>query len=116
MLPVNESSKSTHRPHSSAAWPHDDNMETNLTPVPDEEAFAAIKAGIDTLPPSMKVFLNSGRWALFNTVRPVTLNLHVLLQPSSIVTTWALRIWNARFFEKFPEYADRTFLSVKNVD
>ena len=79
MLPVNESSKPTHRPRSSAVWPHDDNMETNLTPVPDEEAFAAIKACIDTLPSGMKVFLNGGGWALFNTVRPVTLNLHVSL-------------------------------------
>ena len=35
-------------------------MTVKPTPVPDEEAFAAIKAGIDTLPPGVKMFLNSG--------------------------------------------------------
>jgi pyridoxine 4-dehydrogenase len=35
-------------------------MTTKPTPVPDEEAFAAIKAGVDTLPPGVKMFLNSG--------------------------------------------------------
>lgn len=29
-------------------------------PVPHEQAFAAIKAGIDVLPPGVKMFLNSG--------------------------------------------------------
>ena len=38
-------------------------MTAKPTPVPDEEAFAAIKAGIDTLPPGVKMFLNSGIWA-----------------------------------------------------
>ena len=38
-------------------------MTWRPTPVPDEEAFAAIKAGIDSLPPGVKVFLNSGAWA-----------------------------------------------------
>ncbi len=31
-----------------------------LTPVPIEDAFAAIKAGIDALPPGVNMFLNSG--------------------------------------------------------
>lgn len=92
MVPVDESSKLTHRPRPSATWSHDDDMET--TPVPDEEAFAAIKTGIDSLLPGMKVFLNSGGWALFDTAMPVTLNSHVLLQPSSMVKTWELRIWS----------------------
>jgi hypothetical protein len=35
-------------------------MTWKPTPVPDEEAFAAIKAGIDALPPGAKMFLNSG--------------------------------------------------------
>ena len=35
-------------------------MTWRSTPIPDEEAFAAIKAGIDSLPPGVKVFLNSG--------------------------------------------------------
>ena len=35
-------------------------MTWNPTPVPDEDAFAAIKAGIDALPPGVKMILNSG--------------------------------------------------------
>jgi hypothetical protein len=30
------------------------------TPVPDEDCFASIKAGIDALPPGAKMLLNSG--------------------------------------------------------
>ena len=29
-------------------------------PTPDEQAFEAIKAGVDSLPPGAKMFLNSG--------------------------------------------------------
>ena len=32
-------------------------------PTPDEDAFAAIKAGIDALPPGAKMLLNSGPWS-----------------------------------------------------
>lgn len=64
------------------------------TSVPDEEAFAAIKAGVDALPPGTKQFLNS---AEFYGQGLSTANLELL----------------ARFFEKYPDYADRTFLSVK---
>jgi pyridoxine 4-dehydrogenase len=39
-------------------------MTWKPTPVPDEEAFAAIKAGIDALPPGVKMFLNSGGFHL----------------------------------------------------
>ncbi len=35
-------------------------MSWRPTPIPDEEAFEAIKAGIDSLPPGVKMFLNSG--------------------------------------------------------
>lgn len=35
-------------------------MTWKPTPIPDEEAFASIKAGIDALPPGVKMFLNSG--------------------------------------------------------
>jgi len=35
-------------------------MTWKPTPVPDEDAFAAIKAGIDALPPGVKMLLNSG--------------------------------------------------------
>ncbi|KAI0304549.1 aldo/keto reductase [Russula brevipes] len=69
-------------------------MTWKPTPVPDEEAFAAIKAGIDALPAGVKMFLNSGE---FYGQGLTTANLELL----------------ARFFETYPEYADRTFLSVK---
>ena len=32
------------------------------TPVRDEQAFAALKGGIDALPPGAKMFLNSCQW------------------------------------------------------
>jgi len=31
-------------------------------PIPDEEAFASLKAGMDSLPPGTKMFLNSGAY------------------------------------------------------
>ncbi|KAI0041502.1 aldo/keto reductase [Auriscalpium vulgare] len=64
------------------------------TPVPDEAAFAAIKAGIDSLPPGVKMILNSGE---FYAQDRSTLNLELV----------------ARFFEKYPSYVDKAFLSVK---
>ena len=39
-------------------------------PVPDEEAFASLKAGMDSLPPGTKMFLNSGVYMK----NPVTLH------------------------------------------
>ncbi|KIK69358.1 hypothetical protein GYMLUDRAFT_214481 [Collybiopsis luxurians FD-317 M1] len=64
--------------------------------VSDEEAFEAIKAGVDALPPGTKMFLNSGEFYGAN-FGPGNLQL--------------LR----RFYEKYPEYADKTFLSVKGA-
>ncbi|OJT14576.1 Pyridoxal reductase [Trametes pubescens] len=63
-------------------------------PLPDEEAFEAIKAGVDIMPPGVKMFLNSGE---FYGPNCSAANLELL----------------ARFFDKYPEYAERTFLSVK---
>ncbi|GBE89488.1 Pyridoxal reductase [Sparassis crispa] len=60
----------------------------------DDDAFDAIKSGIDALPPGMKMMLNSGE---FYGPQLSIANVELL----------------ARFFEKYPEYADRTFLSVK---
>ncbi|KAJ6595705.1 aldo/keto reductase, partial [Mycena vulgaris] len=60
----------------------------------DEECFAAIKAGVDALPTGAKMFLNSGE---FYSRTWGTENLELL----------------ARFYAKYPEYAARTFLSVK---
>jgi len=63
-------------------------------PLPDEQAFAAIKAGVDSVPKGSKMMLNGGE---FYGPNLSTANIELL----------------ARFFDKYPEYADRTFLSVK---
>ncbi|CCM02341.1 uncharacterized protein FIBRA_04435 [Fibroporia radiculosa] len=63
-------------------------------PLPDEDAFEAIKAGVDALPPGSKMLLNSGEFYSWDFT---TANLQLL----------------ARFFDKYPDYAERTFLSVK---
>ena len=34
------------------------------TPVPYDQAFEAIKAGIDAMPPGVKLFINSGTFAV----------------------------------------------------
>jgi pyridoxine 4-dehydrogenase len=39
-------------------------MTWKLTPFPDEEALAAINAGIDALPPGTTMFLNSSECGL----------------------------------------------------
>ncbi|KAG2158388.1 NADP-dependent oxidoreductase domain-containing protein [Suillus bovinus] len=62
--------------------------------VPDEQCFEAIKAGVDALPPGTKMFLNGGEFYGHNLS---TANLEMI----------------ARFFEKYPDYADKTFLSIK---
>ncbi|KAK7463584.1 hypothetical protein VKT23_006930 [Stygiomarasmius scandens] len=69
-------------------------MTWTPNPVPDEICFEAIKAGVDALPPGVKAFLNTAEfygqnWGIDN--------LEML----------------SRFFAKYPEYADRIFLSVK---
>ncbi|EKM49574.1 uncharacterized protein PHACADRAFT_106317 [Phanerochaete carnosa HHB-10118-sp] len=69
-------------------------MTWTPNPVPDEICFEAIKAGVDAMPSGVKMLLNSGE---FYAVDFSTANLELL----------------ARFFEKYPEYAERTFLSVK---
>ncbi|KAG8943536.1 hypothetical protein FRC04_002824 [Tulasnella sp. 424] len=65
------------------------------TPVPDEQAFEAIKAAIDHVPKDRKLLINSGEF--YGAPIRFTANLELL----------------ARFFTKYPEFADRTFLSVK---
>ncbi|KAF8832134.1 aldo/keto reductase [Lentinula edodes] len=67
-----------------------------LTAVSDEQAFESIKAGVDALPAATKMFLNAGEfydrsWGVGN--------LQLL----------------SRFFEKYPDYAEKTFLSVKGA-
>jgi len=62
--------------------------------VADEIAFEAIKAGLDRHPSGVKAVLNTGE---FYGVNPRTSNLELV----------------SRFFEKYPEYTDKAFLSVK---
>ncbi|THU84502.1 aldo/keto reductase [Dendrothele bispora CBS 962.96] len=69
-------------------------MTWTPNPIPDEQAFEAIKAGIDALPKGAKMILNS---AEFYAMDMGTGNLQLL----------------NRFFSKYPEYADRTFVAVK---
>ena len=89
-------------------------MMTWKTPVvSDEQAFAAIIAGLELVSPGEKVILNSGTHrksplimvfhyspylqAEFYGHQPPTANLELL----------------GRFFTKYPQYKDRAFLSVK---
>ncbi|RXW18079.1 hypothetical protein EST38_g7777 [Candolleomyces aberdarensis] len=69
-------------------------MTWTPNPVPDEQCFESIKAGVDALPPGAKMVLNSGE---FYAQDWGTANLELL----------------SRFYAKYPEYADKTFLSVK---
>ncbi|KAG8996475.1 hypothetical protein FRB94_008271 [Tulasnella sp. JGI-2019a] len=69
-------------------------MTWTPNPTPDEQAFETIKTAIDLVPADKKLFINSGE---FYGVSPRTANLHLI----------------SRFFTKYPELADRTFLSVK---
>ncbi|KAJ7508514.1 aldo/keto reductase [Mycena galericulata] len=66
------------------------------TPAPEDQCFEAIKAGIDALPAGTKAFLNSGE---FYAMDMKTGNLEML----------------SRFYAKYPEYADKTFLSGKGA-
>ncbi len=86
-------------------------MTLRPTPVPDEEAFAAIKAGVDVLPPGAKLFLNSGRFALILPSPELTCVSSAEFYGQGF-STGNLELV-ARFFDKYPDYADRTFLSVK---
>ncbi|KAJ7669267.1 aldo/keto reductase [Mycena polygramma] len=61
---------------------------------PDEVSFESIKAGVDALPPGAKMILNTGEF-YSPTWGPE--NLELL----------------GRFYAKYPDYADKTFLSVK---
>ncbi|KAJ3540596.1 hypothetical protein NM688_g6206 [Phlebia brevispora] len=69
-------------------------MTWTPNPVPDEVCFEAIRAGVDVLPPGVKMLINSSE---FYSPDFGPANLEML----------------SRFFEKHPEYADRTVLSVK---
>ncbi|KDN49377.1 hypothetical protein RSAG8_02079, partial [Rhizoctonia solani AG-8 WAC10335] len=72
-------------------------MSMSWVPEPpsDEQCFESIITGIKAAPPGVKVFLNSGEF--YGMVPHITANLELL----------------NRFFTTYPEYAERTFLSVK---
>jgi len=63
-------------------------------PSPKDQCFEAIKAGIDALPPGAKMVLNGGEFYGHN-FSPANLELI------------------AEFFETYPDYAERAFLSIK---
>ena len=88
-------------------------MTWRPTPISDEDAFAAIKAGIDGVPPGAKMILNSGQWSFHLISSDPPNSPHALGefygQDFSAVNIELV----ARFFEKYPDYADRVFLSVK---
>ncbi|KAJ7153982.1 aldo/keto reductase [Mycena crocata] len=71
-------------------------MTWSLTPASDDQCFEAIKTGVDALPAGTKAFLNSGE---FYAKDLGTGNLEML----------------SRFYAKYPEYAAKTFLSVKGA-
>ncbi|KAF8323701.1 aldo/keto reductase [Clavulina sp. PMI_390] len=64
--------------------------------VPDEICFEALRTSLDLAPPGGKVIINTSE---FYGRDPPTAGLEVI----------------ARFFEKYPEYADRCFLAVKGA-
>jgi hypothetical protein len=123
----------TTRSTATIAWFDDDDVRTTLRRilsqhrcvlpsfrdpvVSDEEAFESLKAGMDNLLPGTKMFLNSGacvngsisfgytqrphskRTGEFYGLNPPSANLELL----------------ARFFERYPAYTDKAFLSVKVI-
>ncbi|KAF8713767.1 Aldo kereductase, partial [Rhizoctonia solani] len=68
-------------------------MSWVANPPPEEQCFESIIAGINAAPAGVKVFLNAGEF--YGKWPNVTANLELL----------------NRFFTKYPEYAERTFLS-----
>ncbi|EIM92841.1 aldo/keto reductase [Stereum hirsutum FP-91666 SS1] len=71
-------------------------MTQKPDPLDDITCFKAIKASLDSVPAGAKMLLNS---AEFYGRSPPTSNLELL----------------SRFFEKYPEYAEKAFLSVKGA-
>jgi len=70
-------------------------MTWTQNPVSDEVAFEAMKASLDTVPAGSKMVINSGEF--YGNPPNVTANLELV----------------SRFFEKYPDYRSRAFLSVK---
>lgn len=88
------------------------------TPVPDEQCFESMKAGMDKLPPGVKMVLNSGTYP--SVTLPLVLGTDMMWL--AICSTAEFYGFNppeanleliARFFEKYPEYVEKAFLVVK---
>lgn len=80
-------------------------------PVPSDQAFDVIKAAVDAMPAGTKLFINSG------TLTAQYFTNHWLICFSGEFYGRNFSAGNldllAAFYEKYPEYADKTFLSVK---
>ena len=80
----------------------------------DEDAFESIKASLDSVPPGAKMILNSGVFIyIYMCVYPFNPYYNSLGEFYGINPREANLELVARFFEKYPEYADKAFLSVK---
>ena len=79
----------------------------------DEQAFESIKSGIDALPEGVTMMLNSGGPEQLCVLLPR--NTDYLLKAEFYGKGWTTGNLEllARFFEKNPGYADKTFLSVR---
>jgi pyridoxine 4-dehydrogenase len=80
-------------------------------PIPDEQAFESIKAGIDALPQGVKAFLNGGMHCCRRS--PILLMLTRFCPGEFYGPDRSNLTLISRFFKKYPEYADRAFLSIK---
>ena len=84
-------------------------------PLADEDAFETIKAGVDAMPAGVKMMLNSGLFTglcVISKLSPLTFLSHSGQFYGPNRSTANLELLG-RFFEKYPSYADKAFLSVK---
>ncbi len=81
-------------------------------PLPDEEAFEAIKAGVDAMPKGVKMFLNSGMDICSRLENAAHVSAGEFYGPDASIANLELL---SRFYAKYPEYAQKTFLSVKVI-
>ena len=86
----------------------------NPNPVPYDQAFDAIKTAVDAMPAGAKLFLNSGMFAGCIDISHPPLTRFEGEFYGNDFSAANLDLL-ASFFEKYPEYADKTFLSVKGA-
>lgn len=82
----------------------------------DETAFAAIQAGLDLAGPGEKVFLNTGAYAESVWLLSLELRLKRLNHAAEFYggdPPIANLLLLSRFFEKYPDYKERAFISLK---